>query len=54
MELILVGIQDDDGSIKHVKAFTSDTWAMKYAKSAGEYARFAKINTEFTTQLPQE
>ncbi len=54
MELILVGIQDDDGSIKHIKVFTSPTWANKYAKSAGEYARFAKLNTEFTVQLPQE
>lgn len=54
MKLIIVGIKDDDGSIGHLRVFTSYTWALKYAKSAGEYAVFATVDTEFTNQLYKE
>lgn len=47
MKLIIVGIKQDDGSIKHLKVFTSETWANKYAQSAGEFAVFAYVDTEF-------
>lgn len=52
MKLIIVGIRDDDGSIKHLRIFTSKTWAMKHAASAGEYAVFFEVEAEFTSNPP--
>jgi hypothetical protein len=45
----LVGILQDSGEIKNIKAFLNPTWAVKYAHNAGEFARTAVVEVEFTT-----
>ncbi len=47
-KLILVGVQQDDGTVAHVKGYINPTWALKYAATVGEAARFAELEVEFT------
>lgn len=50
MKLILVGIMQDSGEIRFVKAFTNPTWAIKYINQAGDAARFTILdNVNFLT-----
>jgi hypothetical protein len=49
----LVGILQDDGSVRNIKAFLNPTWAVKYSQNAGEFARTAVVEVEFTTNPVQ-
>ena len=46
MKMHVVGIAQDDGTIRYPKIFTNYTWAIKYAKQAGEAARYAEIDLD--------
>lgn len=48
-KIILVGVAQDDGSIKHVKGYTNPTWALKAGESAGEFARYATVEADFSS-----
>jgi hypothetical protein len=52
MKLILVGIQSDDGTVRDMRVYESTTWALKYGKAAGDAARWATVDVEFTTDVP--
>ena len=50
--IFLVGIEQDDHSVKNVKAFQNETWAIKYGNSAGVAARYAEVEIEWSTVAP--
>ena len=51
MKLVLVGISQDSGEVRHIKAFTNKTWAVKYAQTAGEAARWVELDVELSADL---
>lgn len=48
----LVGVRQDDGTVKNVKAFQNVTWALKYGAAAGDAARYAEVEIEWNTVAP--
>jgi hypothetical protein len=52
MKLILVGIEQDNGKLDHLRVYENPTWALKYAKDAGTAARFAEVDVVFNTTPP--
>ncbi len=49
----LVGTMDDDGKVKHIKGYTNVTWAIKNGKSLGAAARYAVVEGDFTSEVPE-
>ncbi len=52
MKVYLVGILNDKGKVDHLRSFFSETWRDKYAKSAGDAARYAEVEVEFSVTPP--
>ncbi len=53
MKMFLVGIIQDNGKLDHIRSFQSWTWAQKYGKSAGDAARYAVVDADFSTTPPK-
>lgn len=48
----LVGVMQDDKTVKHIKGYTNVTWAIKAGTQAGDAARFAEVEIEWSTVAP--
>jgi hypothetical protein len=51
--IFLVGVAQDDDSVKNIRVFTNQTWAIKAGKEAGVHARYAEIEIDWQTTPPE-
>ncbi len=46
MTLIVCGIRQDNGKVRHIKSFLNKKWADKYIKAAGDKAVVKEVQVE--------